>query len=82
VARLAGLPLAVVERARKVLARHEEREHTVTEELSPGAERPVQISIFTPMDSGVAERLRAVNLDELRPIDALNLLSDIKKGLA
>jgi DNA mismatch repair protein MutS len=82
VARLAGLPLAVVERARDVLARHEEREHTVTEELSPGADRPVQISIFTPMDSGVAERLRAVNVDELRPIDALNLLSDIKKGLS
>ncbi len=84
VARLAGLPLAVVERARDVLARHEEREHTVTEELSPGAgaEHPVQISIFTPIDHGVVERIRALNVDELRPIDALNLLSEIKKGLA
>jgi DNA mismatch repair protein MutS len=81
VARLAGLPLAVIERARDVLARHEEREHTVTEELSPGAEHPVQISIFTPLDHGVVERLRALNLDELRPIDALNLLADLKKGL-
>ena len=83
VARLAGLPMAVVERAREVLARHEEREHTVTEELSPGAgaEHPVQISIFTPMDHSVVERIRTLNVDELRPIDALNLLSEIKKGL-
>ncbi len=80
VARLAGLPLPLVERARAVLERHEEKEHTVTEELSPGA-APMQISIFTPMDHGVVERLRGLNLDELRPLDALNLLAEIKKGL-
>ncbi len=82
VARLAGLPAAVIERARDVLIRHEEREHTVTEELSPEPGQPVQISIFTPLDHGLVERLRGLNLDELRPIDALNLLADLKKGLS
>jgi len=81
VARLAGLPRAVIDRARAVLERHEEREHTLTEELSPGAGHPVQISIFTPIDHGVADQIRSVNLDELRPIEALNLLAEIKKGL-
>jgi DNA mismatch repair protein MutS len=83
VARLAGLPLPVVERARAVLERHEEREQTVSEELSPGAQpHPVQIEIFTPLDRGVVERLKAVNIDELRPLEALNLLAEIKKDLS
>ncbi|HYM11565.1 MAG TPA: DNA mismatch repair protein MutS, partial [Bryobacterales bacterium] len=80
VARLAGLPMPVVERARAVLERHEEREHTVTEELSPEA-HPMQISIFTPIDTGMVDQIRSLNLDELRPLEALNLLADLKKGL-
>ncbi len=36
VARLAGLPLQVIERARSVLLHHEVREHSVSEELTPG----------------------------------------------
>ena len=35
VARLAGLPVAVIERAREILALHERSEHAVTEELTP-----------------------------------------------
>ena len=82
VARLAGLPLPVVERARAVLLIHEEKEHTVSEELSPGAAPPMQIEIFTPLDHGVVEKLRAVNIDELSPLEALNLLAEIKKDLS
>ena len=37
VARLAGLPMSVVERAREILALHERSEHAVTEELTPRA---------------------------------------------
>ena len=37
VARLAGLPPAVIERAREILLRHERSEHELTEKLSPGA---------------------------------------------
>src|SRR5246500_2662029 len=37
VARLAGLPRSVIERAREVLKRHEQSEHQVSEALSPGA---------------------------------------------
>ena len=34
VARLAALPMSVIERARQILAMHESAEHTVTEELA------------------------------------------------
>ncbi len=76
VARLAGLPLDVVERARAVLARHEEKEYSVSEELaSELPPSPVQTSIFPdPTEHGIAEELQALDLNALRPIEALTLL--------
>jgi len=82
VARLAGLPLAVVERARAVLRKHEQREVSVTEELSAASVAlPRQAAMFDPDPSGVLETLRGLNLDELRPIEALTLLSELKGRL-
>jgi len=82
VARLAGLPLTVIARAREVLKLHERTEHVVTEELSKSEETgPVQIQLFEPVGYGIAERIRSINLDELRPIEALQLLSELQKEL-
>ncbi|MGO9895941.1 MAG: DNA mismatch repair protein MutS [Bryobacteraceae bacterium] len=82
VARLAGLPLAVIERAREVLKLHERSEHAVTEELAkPEVQGPVQIRLFEPVGYGIAGRIRGVNLDQLRPIEALQLLAELQKEL-
>jgi DNA mismatch repair protein MutS len=82
VARLAGLPLDVVHRAREVLAYHEEREVTVSEELSSEPhDRAVQVSIFSPSENFLAAQLSSLNVDELRPIEALNLLQEWKERL-
>jgi len=82
VARLAGLPLAVIERAREVLKLHERSEHAVTEELTkPEAAGPVQIRLFEPVGYGIAGRIRGVDLDQLRPIEALQLLAELQKEL-
>jgi DNA mismatch repair protein MutS len=82
VARLAGLPLSVIERAREVLKLHERTEHVVTEELVKAEDHgPVQIQMFEPVGYGIAERIRGLNLDELRPIEALQLLSELQKEL-
>jgi len=82
VARLAGLPLSVIERAREVLKLHERTEHVVTEELAKSEEAgPVQIQLFEPVGYGIAERIRGLNLDELRPIEALQLLSELQREL-
>src|SRR5579871_204597 len=81
VARLAGLPLSVIERAREVLKLHERSEHVVTEELAKPDNLPLQIQLFEPVGYQLAERLRALNLDELRPIEALQLLSQLQQEL-
>ncbi len=82
VARLAALPASVIERAREVLQLHEKSEHEVTEELTPGARpHPVQISLFEPVNYEIAERIRDLKLDELRPIEALKLLAELQDEL-
>jgi DNA mismatch repair protein MutS len=81
VARLAGLPLGVIERAREVLKLHERSEHVVTAELAKPESVPLQIQLFEPVGYQLAERLRSLNLDELRPIEALQLLSQLQEEL-
>jgi DNA mismatch repair protein MutS len=81
VARLAGLPLPVIERARQVLQLHERTEHEVTGELTPRRAEPVQIRLFEPVNHAIADRIRALNLDQLRPIEALQLLSELQEEL-
>jgi DNA mismatch repair protein MutS len=82
VARLAGLPLKVIERARSVLLHHERRERSVSEELGPGdATAPLQIRLFEPVDPWLADRIRALNINELRPIEALQILQELQQEL-
>ena len=81
VARLAALPSSVIERARQILHLHESAEHTVSEELSPRPE-PMQIRLFEPVNSQIAERIRKLKLDELRPLDALQLLAELQRELS
>ena len=81
VARLAGLPLSVIERAREVLKLHERSEHAVTGELAQTRRSgPVQIQLFEPVATESPERSASLNLDELRPIEALQLLSDCRRN--
>jgi DNA mismatch repair protein MutS len=88
VARLAGLPRSVIERAREILRRHEETEHELSEELTPGAAAThpspgdPQQALFTPIDREVLEALRKADLDNLKPLDALNLLAQLKKQIS
>jgi DNA mismatch repair protein MutS len=82
VARLAGLPQAVIARAREILRRHEQSEEKLTEELSPGAAAPVpQQTSFAAIDASVLEALRSADLNELTPLEALNLLAALQKQL-
>lgn len=82
VARLAGLPLKVIERARSVLLHHEEREQSVSKDLRPSTAEPtLQIRLFEPLDQGLADRIRALKVDELRPIEALQILENLQQEL-
>jgi DNA mismatch repair protein MutS len=85
VAKLAGLPNEVVVRAREVLAEHESSEHKLSGQLTPGssaeAERPTQLTIFTPLSQPVLEKLREVDLNRITPLEALNLLAELKRQI-
>ncbi|HUY14870.1 MAG TPA: DNA mismatch repair protein MutS [Terriglobia bacterium] len=85
VARLAGLPIAVVERAREILKRHEQSEHTLSERLAGGnglgRNEPVQLTIFTPLNEGILRAIEEADLDHMKPIEALNLLAELKKQI-
>jgi DNA mismatch repair protein MutS len=86
VARLAGLPRSVIERAREVLLKHEQSEHQLSETLTPspaheGNGNGHQDVLFTALDRMILDKLRNADLDQLKPIDALNLLSELKKQI-
>src|SRR5262249_17793371 len=55
VARLAGLPLAVIERARAILKVHEKSELAVTVGQASRPVGPVQIQMFAPVNHNIAE---------------------------
>lgn len=76
VARLAALPPAVIDRAKQILLLHERSEERVVHHSAP-----LQISLFEPVPGNLAERIRGLKLDELRPIEALQILADLQKEL-
>ena len=47
----------------------------------PKPAAPLQIQLFEPVGYDIAARIRALNLDELRPIEALQLLAELQKEL-
>jgi DNA mismatch repair protein MutS len=84
VAKLAGLPAEVVVRAREVLHEHENAEQQATAHLSPGAperEPQMQLTMFMPLSQKIVDRLKEADLNNLTPIEALNLLNELKKQI-
>ena len=83
VARLAGLPNSVIERAREVLKLHERTEHRAVEKLAPRAETgPIQIRLFEPGSDEIKQKIRSLKIDEMRPVEALRFLEELQKELA
>jgi len=79
VARLAGLPAAVIERARHILRQHEKQERqSVQVETAP---EPVQMTIFTPLSQRIVDRIEATDVNTLTPLQALNLLEELQQEL-
>jgi DNA mismatch repair protein MutS len=80
VAKLAGLPHEVIERARAVLVEHESAGQQVRGQLTPRA-GPLsnQLTIFTALSQPVLEKLRELDLNRLTPLEALNLLAELKQ---
>ena len=82
VARLAGVPKAVLQRARQLLG--ELAVHHVAQNRAARnrrTENDAQLELFADPSKELAKALGAVDLDQLTPLAALTLLQDWKKKL-
>jgi len=81
VARLAGLPPAVIERAKHVLRQHEKQERSAAAEVQGGVVEPMQMTIFTPLSQRIVDRIESTDVNSLTPLQALNLLEELQNEL-
>jgi DNA mismatch repair protein MutS len=86
VARLAGLPAVVVNRAREILTALEQDElaRGGRPSVTPTAHQPQQqLGLFQlgAQNDRLAERLRALDIERLTPLEALTLLADLKRDV-
>lgn len=80
VAKLAGLPVGVIARAREVLKVHERAETQQVREASPSSTPQMQM-MFTPLSQRIVDRLAEADVDGLTPREALNLLAELQREL-
>ena len=83
VARLAGVPQKVVDRARHILSGIQDKA-----EISPGKwateddprpKGPTQLALFRPKDRALLDRLKNLNTSVMTPVEALVLLDELKQ---
>jgi DNA mismatch repair protein MutS len=85
VARLAGLPAELIQRAKEVLKTLEAGEfeqgapRLAKSELTPLPPTGRQYSLFEPEGDLLRERLKKLNISSLTPLEALNLLDELKR---
>lgn len=92
VARLAGLPANVIDRAKEILFELEksgdEEINRVTlpvkkaEEKAVGKkveQKPVQLSLFAPANDELADAVKAIDLLNTTPLNAMNILAHLKE---
>ena len=78
VAKLAGLPDTVIRRAKEILRELESESGAPHPAAAPASD---QISLSAMGESEVIEALRRTQVDMLTPIEAMNLLYELKKKL-
>ncbi|HIE27613.1 TPA: DNA mismatch repair protein MutS [Candidatus Poribacteria bacterium] len=88
VARLAGLPQQVIQRANQILAVLEEQNISVDKKSAPKPKRrasrrtfrddSLQLSLFTPQPDPVVDELKSLDLNNITPLEALNKLYELK----
>jgi DNA mismatch repair protein MutS len=81
VARLAGLPTAVIARALMHLQHLTRAETQQMREAAVEPGRSLQMTMFTPLSQRIVDRLEEVQVDSLTPLEALNLLAELKREM-
>ncbi len=82
VSKLAGIPESVIERAHEILSQLESGElislPKSEKRKKASAEETAQLTFGSPKDDALRERLSRVDLNALTPIEALNILFELK----
>lgn len=78
VARLAGIPDKVVSRARQILKELESGSSSMVQAVQAPSQE-AQMSFLDVGGSQIAQRLRDITIETLTPIEALNILFELKK---
>ncbi len=81
VARLAGLPDGVVSRAKTILKELEEQAGKPAARPAASCEEEQQVSLQAMAEQEVLARLRREQVDTMSPLEALNLLYELKQKL-
>ncbi len=81
VARLAGLPDGVVSRAKTILKELEEQAGKPAARPAASCEEEQQVSLQAVAEQEVLARLRREQVDTMSPLEALNLLYELKQKL-
>jgi DNA mismatch repair protein MutS len=81
VARLAGLPAAVVARAKAILADLESERAALAAAGAPAAAEPVQLGLFAGGHDPILKDLAALDVGSTTPLHALNLLAEWQRLL-
>ncbi|MBK5277108.1 MAG: DNA mismatch repair protein MutS [Desulfuromonadales bacterium] len=85
VARLAGMPADVIERAKEILRNLESGEfeegapRLAKSSRKPAREPSPQFSLFETNEDQLRQRLKKLNIATLTPLEALNLLDELKR---
>lgn len=85
VARLAGMPADVIERAKEILRNLENGEfeegapRLAKSSRKPSREPSPQFSLFETSEDQLRHRLKKLNIATLTPLEALNLLDELKR---
>jgi DNA mismatch repair protein MutS len=77
VAKLAGVPQSVINRAKEILAELESGTTTVEVDRKP-AKDDMQLTLLSNAQSPVVDKLKNTDINTLTPIEALNLLYELK----
>jgi DNA mismatch repair protein MutS len=85
VARLAGIPSSVIQRAKKILYDIENDEHglrgafALPEDLNASKKKHVQLHLFSRPDHFIIEKLQKLDISKMTPLDALNYLNELQE---
>ena len=77
VAKMAGLPKIVIQRAEHILAHHIDA--NLNDKRTVSIESYDQLTLFNGQDSKIIKKLKKINLDSMTPIEAIKYLDELKK---